>query len=81
MQIVHPDLCSSVLFCTDCIFSSFLISSCLMWYSIIQPLNVLKYLISTDCLLFMSACQDISGNNDLCVGFFSFLIIHFINCS
>jgi hypothetical protein len=42
------------LFCTDCIFSSFLISSSLMWCGIVQPLTVLKYLILVDIIPFIS---------------------------
>lgn len=44
---------SSVLFCADCIFISFLISTFLKWCSVVQPLTILKYLISTNFSLFM----------------------------
>jgi hypothetical protein len=52
-QFIQFHMYSFVLFCADCIFISFLISAVLKWCSVDQPLTVLKYLISTDLILFL----------------------------
>jgi hypothetical protein len=47
IQNVYPTFSAfSVLFCTDCILRYFLIILFLIWSSLVQPLTVLKYLIS-----------------------------------
>jgi hypothetical protein len=45
-------LSASILCVIGCVISSFLISSFPLWSSLVQPLNALQYLISTDCFIF-----------------------------
>jgi len=48
VQTAYPVLC--LLF----VFSFVLLSSVVVWSNLLQPLTVLKYLVSTDCILLMS---------------------------